>query len=97
MVKMVKQKRAAHTRQALLVAAGEEFATEGFDTVSLARIAKRAGVSYGGLHYHFNTKQDLAAAVVAEAATVLRDEVCAPGSLTSRNCRTSDSTSCRFM
>ncbi|OKJ97268.1 TetR/AcrR family transcriptional regulator [Streptomyces sp. CB02400] len=74
---MVKQERAAHTRQALVRAAGEEFARGGYEPVSLSRISKRAGVSYGGLHHHFAGKQDLARAVVAEAAAILRDEVCA--------------------
>ncbi|MFC1232770.1 MULTISPECIES: ScbR family autoregulator-binding transcription factor [Streptomyces] len=74
---MVKQERAAHTRRALVRAAGEEFAHGGYKPVSLSRISKRAGVSYGGLHYHFAGKEDLARAVVAEAAAILRDEVCA--------------------
>ncbi|WP_344646467.1 helix-turn-helix domain-containing protein, partial [Streptomyces durmitorensis] len=73
---MVKQGRSAHTRQTLIRAAGEEFARGGFEPVSLSRISKRAGVSYGGLHHHFSGKQDLAGAVVAEAAAILRDEVC---------------------
>lgn len=61
----------------LIRAAGEEFAHGGFDPVSLNRISKRAGVSYGGLHHHFTDKRDLARAVVSEATAVLLGEVCA--------------------
>ena len=60
---MVKQERAARTRQALIQAAAEVFAEEGFVTASLSTISRRAGVSNGALHFHFANKGMLADAV----------------------------------
>ncbi|MFC8349687.1 ScbR family autoregulator-binding transcription factor [Streptomyces sp. NPDC057280] len=65
---MVKQERAARTRQALIKAAAEVFAEEGFVTASLSTISRRAGVSNGALHFHFANKGMLADAVESEAA-----------------------------
>ncbi|MGW3094868.1 ScbR family autoregulator-binding transcription factor [Streptomyces sp. NPDC001102] len=69
---MVKQERAARTRRALVRAAAEVFARDGFVLASLTSISKMAGVSNGALHFHFASKQDLARAVEEEAAAVLR-------------------------
>ncbi|WP_329537887.1 TetR/AcrR family transcriptional regulator (plasmid) [Streptomyces sp. NBC_01450] len=69
---MVKQERAARTRRALIQAAAEVFAEEGFVHASLSTISKRAGVSNGALHFHFANKRMLAEAVEAEAAETLR-------------------------
>ncbi|MFI8952083.1 ScbR family autoregulator-binding transcription factor [Streptomyces sp. NPDC053750] len=70
---MVKQERAARTRQSLVRAAAEVFAREGFVSASLTSISRRAGVSNGALHFHFESKQALARAVEEEAAAVLRE------------------------
>jgi AcrR family transcriptional regulator len=69
---MVKQERAARTREALVRAAAEVFARDGFVLASLASISKKAGVSSGALHFHFESKQALARAVEEEAAAVVR-------------------------
>ncbi|MFJ7589423.1 ScbR family autoregulator-binding transcription factor [Streptomyces sp. NPDC097617] len=69
---MVKQERAARTREALVRAAAEVFAEEGFVTASIAAISRRAGVSAGGLHFHFASKDALARAVEDRAAQWLR-------------------------
>jgi AcrR family transcriptional regulator len=69
---MVKQERAARTRQSLVRAAAEVFAREGFVQASLTSISRGAGVSNGALHFHFESKQMLARAVEEEAAAVLR-------------------------
>ncbi|MFD5869468.1 MULTISPECIES: ScbR family autoregulator-binding transcription factor [Actinomycetes] len=69
---MVKQERAARTRETLVRAAAEVFAEEGFVTASIATIAKRAGVSAGGLHFHFGSKPLLAEAVEGRAAEAVR-------------------------
>lgn len=69
---MVKQERAARTRQALIQAAAEVFAEEGFVTASLSTISRRAGVSNGALHFHFANKGMLADAVEAEASKAVR-------------------------
>ncbi|MGC4984711.1 ScbR family autoregulator-binding transcription factor [Streptomyces sp. DT193] len=69
---MVKQERAARTRQALVQAAAEVFAQDSFALASLNSISKKAGVSNGALHFHFESKQALARAVEDEAAVVVR-------------------------
>ncbi|MFD9906054.1 ScbR family autoregulator-binding transcription factor [Streptomyces sp. NPDC059063] len=69
---MVKQERATRTRRALIQAAAEVFAEEGFVPASLSAISRRAGVSNGALHFHFASKRMLAQAVEAEAAEALR-------------------------
>lgn len=69
---MVKQERAARTREALLRAAAEVFVQEGFALASLTSISRRAGVSNGALHFHFESKQALARTVEDEAAAVVR-------------------------
>ncbi|MET8746945.1 ScbR family autoregulator-binding transcription factor [Streptomyces sp. NPDC004728] len=69
---MVKQDRAARTRQSLILAAAEVFAQEGFAPASLAAISRRAGVSNGALHFHFETKKALAQAVEDEAVQTMR-------------------------
>ncbi len=68
---MVKQERAARTREALVRAAAEVFAEEGFTAASIAVISRRARVSAGGLHFHFAGKQVLAGAVQDRAAGAL--------------------------
>ncbi|MCX4997986.1 ScbR family autoregulator-binding transcription factor [Streptomyces longwoodensis] len=64
---MVKQERAARTRQALIEAAAAVFAEEGFAAASLSTISRQAGVSNGALHFHFASKNALADAVEAQA------------------------------
>ncbi|KAB1972327.1 ScbR family autoregulator-binding transcription factor [Streptomyces triticiradicis] len=69
---MVKQERAARTRESLVRAAAEVFAQDGFALASLTSISRRAGVSNGALHFHFESKQALARGVGDEAAAVVR-------------------------
>ncbi|MFF3019907.1 ScbR family autoregulator-binding transcription factor [Streptomyces sp. NPDC057939] len=69
---MVKQERAARTRDTLVRAAAEVFAEEGFGTASISAISRRAGVSTGGLHFHFGSKGALAEAVAERASEKLR-------------------------
>lgn len=65
---MVRQARAARTRAALICAAAESFADDGYVLASLPVISERAGVSKGALHFHFANKDALAAEVESEAA-----------------------------
>jgi AcrR family transcriptional regulator len=61
--------RAAHvrgTRQALLTAARELFATEGFQATRTEEIVRRAGLTRGALYHHFRDKEDLFRAVYEE-------------------------------
>ncbi|CAM5568111.1 helix-turn-helix domain-containing protein [Streptomyces avidinii] len=75
---MVKQERAARTREALVRAAAEVFAEEGFATASIASISRRARVSAGGLHFHFASKNALARAVEDRAERALRQITAGP-------------------
>ncbi|MGA5527461.1 ScbR family autoregulator-binding transcription factor [Streptomyces pseudogriseolus] len=70
---MVKQVRAVRTRQTLVVAAAETFADVGYALATLPVISRRAGVSSGALHFHFASKDILAAEVEAEAAEAVRE------------------------
>ncbi|MDR6980673.1 AcrR family transcriptional regulator [Streptomyces sp. 3330] len=66
------QGRALRTRRALIQAAAEVFAEEGFAHASLRAVSERAGVSSGALHFHFPHKRALAEAVEAQAAEAVR-------------------------
>lgn len=55
---------AASARERILVAAGELFAESGFDATPTSRIAERADVPKGLIHYYFRRKQDLLVALV---------------------------------
>ncbi|WP_405901803.1 ScbR family autoregulator-binding transcription factor [Streptomyces sp. NBC_00727] len=74
---MVKQARAAVTRQALISAAAEVFGADGYAMATLPAISSRAGVSSGALHFHFPNKEALASAVetaAAQSALALAEE-----------------------
>ncbi len=61
--------RAAHvadTRQALLTAARELFAADGFQATRTEEIVQRAGLTRGALYHHFRDKEDLFRAVYEE-------------------------------
>ena len=51
-------------RERILVAAEELFAESGFDATPTSKIAERAGVPKGLVHYYFRRKQDLLVALV---------------------------------
>ncbi|MGW7385654.1 ScbR family autoregulator-binding transcription factor [Streptomyces sp. NPDC054794] len=69
---MVKQERAARTRESLIRSAAEVFDQEGFAVASLTAISSHAGVSNGALHFHFASKAALADAVEDSAVLRLR-------------------------
>ncbi|KUN00472.1 hypothetical protein AQI95_34835 [Streptomyces yokosukanensis] len=69
---MAMQERALRTRKSLIHAAAAVFAEEGYVPSSLGTISKRAGVSNGALHFHFENKRALAQAVEDEAADAVR-------------------------
>ncbi|MFJ6016303.1 ScbR family autoregulator-binding transcription factor [Streptomyces sp. NPDC092952] len=66
---MVKQERAARTRDSLIRSAAEVFDQGGSSAPSLTLISSRAGVSNGALHFHFASKAALVDAV-GESALV---------------------------
>lgn len=53
------QKKAANTRASLLAAAADVVRVHGVANLTLERVAETAGVSKGGLLYHFASKQEL--------------------------------------
>ncbi|UNZ08001.1 A-factor receptor protein [Streptomyces rimosus subsp. rimosus] len=60
------QERAVKTREAILRAASEVFDEFGFSGASVSKIMKRAGVTQGGMYFHFASKEALAHAVMVE-------------------------------
>ncbi|MET9290709.1 ScbR family autoregulator-binding transcription factor [Streptomyces sp. NPDC003077] len=60
-----KQERAVKTREAILYAAAQVFDETGFNGSSISKIMNRAGVTQGGMYFHFKSKQGLAQAVMA--------------------------------
>jgi AcrR family transcriptional regulator len=50
---------AAATREAILSAACEIIAEEGFEKIRMRLVAERAGVSTAALHYHFDNREKL--------------------------------------
>lgn len=60
------QPRARATRLAILTAAAEHFARDGYFATSLDRVLADSGGTKGALYFHFASKQALARAVVAE-------------------------------
>jgi len=51
--------KSSETRERILAAALEVAGEVGFHRASVARIAQRAGVAVGNLHYHFGTREEL--------------------------------------
>jgi len=51
--------RGKDTSHALIVAARDVFTSQGYATLSIRKVAERAGVSVGNLTYHFPNKQCL--------------------------------------
>ena len=60
-------------RPALVAAALELFAAKGFDGVSLAEIAKRAGATASLVHYYFESKDELWKTALSSVLRELRD------------------------
>jgi AcrR family transcriptional regulator len=57
----------AEREAAILEAAAVEFAAAGFDDARIAAIARRAGMTSANVHYYFESKDALVAAVAARA------------------------------
>lgn len=62
--KFPRQARARVTVEAIIVATAQLLEKEGFEALTTARVAERAGVSVGSLYQYFPNKRALAAAVV---------------------------------
>jgi len=59
------ERLAPEKQRAILDAAAEEFAENGFAAASFNRIIEKAGVSKGAIYYYFDDKEDLYLTVVA--------------------------------
>lgn len=60
------QSRAAATRAAVLRAAAEVFEQHGFGAATISQILDQADVTKGALYFHFDSKESLAQAIIAE-------------------------------
>jgi AcrR family transcriptional regulator len=67
------EKAPADRRDALLSVAIELFAAKGFSATSVNEIARRAGVSIGGLYSYFPTKDDLFLTVIERGRALLEE------------------------
>ena len=63
---MAQQERAERTRTAILDAAAEVFDENGFFGATLSEILQRAGVTKGALYFHFQSKEEIAQAIIGE-------------------------------
>ena len=62
-------------QEAILQAAGEEFAEKGFESASINRIIKRSGMSKGSVYYYFEDKADLFATTLERSIQRIMDEI----------------------
>ncbi|MEU0571704.1 helix-turn-helix domain-containing protein [Nonomuraea sp. NPDC005983] len=74
-------------REALIIAAYEAIAREGFEGLRLRAVAAQAGIDHSTLHHYFGTKQDLVDAVVGHVTDQVRTGASADGSREERLCR----------
>src|SRR3712207_7500450 len=69
-------------RRQLLERATDLFATHGYDELSMAKIAKAAGISKPLLYHYFRSKRDLFAAALGQGAEEHMRRIEADASLT---------------
>lgn len=67
--------KSARTRQTILDAASEVVRSEGVTNLTLDRVATTAGISKGGLLYHYGTKRELILALLAATLQSADDEL----------------------
>ncbi|MDX2118286.1 MAG: CerR family C-terminal domain-containing protein [Planctomycetota bacterium] len=66
----MKERNSGSTREAIICAAGELFASRGFDAVTAREVAKRAGVALSAIPYHFRSMENLYREVLLRASEV---------------------------
>src|SRR5262245_47341177 len=64
-------KRGLATRRALMDAGRAVFARDGFIDARIATIASAAGIAVGSFYTHFETKEDLLAAIIEETTAAM--------------------------
>ncbi len=62
-------------QEAILQAAGEEFAEKGFESASINRIIKRSGMSKGSVYYYFEDKSDLFVTTLERSIQRIMEEI----------------------
>ncbi|MEM9516790.1 MAG: helix-turn-helix domain-containing protein [Actinomycetota bacterium] len=62
------EERRTRTRRAILDAAQARFTRDGWEATSIAEILDDAGVSRGALYHHFDSKEDVFAAVFSDVS-----------------------------
>ncbi|WP_326565373.1 ScbR family autoregulator-binding transcription factor [Amycolatopsis rhabdoformis] len=72
---MTKQARAEQTRILVLAAAAELLHRDGYAATSMVDIARQAGITKGGLYFHFSSKDEICDEVQDAAVAVLREHV----------------------
>ena len=65
--KSLREQQRAYTRQRLIEAAGQVFATRGYPDATVDEIASEAGASRATFYLHFKGKTELVAALVEES------------------------------
>lgn len=66
---MVRQARSEATRKTIVNAAVELFAEVGYQATGLGDIIERAEMTKGALYYHFDSKEELATAIIEDGAS----------------------------
>ena len=64
-----------NTRQRIQDVALELFAEQGYEKTSLREIADRLGVTKAALYYHFRTKEDILAGIVARISEPIEQTI----------------------
>jgi AcrR family transcriptional regulator len=72
---VTKQARSEQTRHLLLDAAAELLHRDGYAATSMVDISREAGVTKGGLYFHFASKDEICDEVQVAAVAVLRAHV----------------------
>ena len=70
-----RSRRRPSRRDEILRRAAHLILERGFEIVSLVDVAHACGISKAGLYYHFNSKQELLAAIVGYAQDIHEDEI----------------------
>ncbi|KUR75011.1 TetR/AcrR family transcriptional regulator [Novosphingobium sp. FSW06-99] len=63
----VSKAQASENRDAIIRAAAAQLRLRGFDQMSVAEVARAAGLTHGALYSHFKSKDELAAAAIRAA------------------------------
>lgn len=72
---VTKQARSEQTRHLLLSAAAKLLHRDGYAATSMVDISRAAGVTKGGLYFHFSSKDEICDEVQGAAVAMLREHV----------------------